>query len=155
LVLPDGIRGEVERALADLGLGHRIEASVPVSGGCINSGARLETDSGLALFLKWNPTSPAGMFEAEAQGLEALRGAGCLRVPQSFAQSDAGWLLLEFIPQGRSNRGAESALGRGLAELHEHRVDERFGWKRDNWVGSLQQRNTPAEDWGGFWRALL
>ena len=145
---------EVERALAGLGLGRRIEASVPVRGGCINNGARIDTDSGMALFLKWNPSSPPGMFEAEAEGLEALAAASGLRVPRSFAWRDEpnAWILMEFVARGPSNRDAERAFGRGLAELHAHRCDERFGWERDNWIGSLGQRNTPSEDWGGFWR---
>ncbi|MDH3206075.1 MAG: fructosamine kinase family protein [Gemmatimonadota bacterium] len=155
MLLPEEVRGNVERALADLGLGRRIETSVPVAGGCINSGARIETDSGETLFLKWNPSSPPGMFEAEAEGLAALAEADVLRVPTSFAWSDeatASWLLMEFIPQGPSNHEAESALGRSLAKLHAHRGNERFGWARDNWIGSLRQRNTLSEDWGGFWR---
>ena len=145
---------EVERALADLGLGRRIEASVPVTGGCISSGARIDTDSGKALFLKWNPSSPPGMFEAEAEGLDALADASAVRVPRSFAWRDepTAWILMEFITQSPANRDAEQALGRGLADLHAHRVGERFGWERDNWIGSLVQRNTPSEDWGGFWR---
>lgn len=28
----------------------------------------------------------------------------------------------------------------------------RFGWSRDNWIGSLPQANTPAGSWAVFWR---
>ena len=36
----------MERALEERGLGSRIDAAEPVGGGCINNGARIETDSG-------------------------------------------------------------------------------------------------------------
>ncbi len=32
--------------------------------------------------MKWNANAPAGMFEAEADGLEALRNASGLRIPE-------------------------------------------------------------------------
>ena len=58
--LPTPLKQQVESAL-----GHEITVSVPVPGGCINNGARLDTRAGGAFFLKWNEAAPPEMFEAE------------------------------------------------------------------------------------------
>lgn len=162
--LPEPVRAQVERALADLGASglSRIE---PVAGGCINRGARLETTSGAAFFLKWNPSISAGVFEAEVDGLRALRGADALRVPEPLAWGGGGdaaaWLIMEQLaPRARPGPTYDVALGRGLAALHgaraarspPGRASDRFGWHIDNWIGSLTQSNRPAESWADFWR---
>lgn len=154
--LPDGVRTAVERRLPDLGLGRRLTRSDEVGGGCINNGARVETDSGEMLFLKWNPTAPAGMFAAEADGLTAVAGACPLRVPTPLAWSEPGrrpsWLLMEYVQPGRALADTERRLGRGLAAMHTTILHGGFGWERDNWLGSLDQVNAPAGNWVDFWR---
>jgi len=155
LTLPDDVRGEVERTLRDLGLGRRIVAVVGVGGGCINNGARLDTDSGEALFLKWNRSAPAGMFAAEADGLRALRAASPLRVPEPVAVGDDGttsWLLMEHIVAGTVGGDVLSRLGRGVAEMHSVDSGDTFGWELNNWIGSLDQANEPVPTWADFWR---
>jgi protein-ribulosamine 3-kinase len=146
----------VEHALEEHGLGQRVEAVTPVGGGCINHGAKIETDSGTALFLKWNPSSPPGMFEAEAAGLDALSAASALRVPAPLAWGDdaegTAWLLMEHVTGGPAGLAAEGALGRGLADMHNHAAEEGFGWESDNWIGSLEQTNAVSGRWGEFWR---
>jgi len=146
----------VERTLTERGLGRRIEATVPVTGGCINNGLRIETDSGVALFLQWNPSSPSGMFQAEAAGLVSLSSASSLRVPAPLAWGDdpsgTAWLLMEYVATGRDGAEAERWLGTGLADMHAEPVDGGFGLERDNWIGSLEQRNTLCSTWGEFWR---
>lgn len=169
--LPEPLREAVEQALRARGLGSRVERSGPVAGGCVNRGTHLVTDEGTELFLKWNPSAPPGLFEAEAEGLSALAQAGPrLRVPAPLAWGEARevpWLLLEYVAPGRATRETEEALGRGLAQLHG--ADARgvralfgppgpmhappaFGWHRDNWIGSLPQRNAPTSSWSVFWR---
>lgn len=169
--LPERVRAGVERTLVEHGLGARLEGVTSVAGGCINHGARVETDTGAELFLKWNHEAPAGLFEAEADGLAALASAGALRVPTVVGwdgSAGVAWLLLEYVAQGRATRRAEEALGRGLARLHAagtagptSRADTTpatatpgpaFGWHRDNWIGSLPQDNTGTDSWARFWR---
>jgi len=154
--LPDAVRAGVERRLPGLGLGHRLTRSDDVGGGCINNGARVETDSGDALFLKWNPTAPAGMFAAEADGLVALAGACSLRVPIPLVWSERGehpaWLLMEHVEPGQASADTERRLGRSLAAMHATVLDSGFGWERDNWLGSLNQANAAAGTWADFWR---
>jgi protein-ribulosamine 3-kinase len=147
----------VEGALTEHGLGTRIDRQTPVGGGCINNGARIETDAGAVLFLKWNRSAPREMFEAEADGLSALAGASTLRVPSpvSCGGGEAGtpaWLLMEHIARGPTGAPTLEALGRGLAQMHARVAEGYFGWERDNWIGSLDQLNEPAERWGDFWR---
>lgn len=73
--LPGPVREAVRFALARLHPGAEITAVAPVGGGCINNGARIDTSAGRRFFLKWNPSAPAGMFDAEMDGLRALRAA--------------------------------------------------------------------------------
>lgn len=169
MTLPRRIEEEVEPALSRSGLGSRVRSSAPVGGGCINHGSRLETDDGATLFLKWNDDAPRGMFAAEASGLTTLRGAGALRVPEPIAWQDSSdgpsWLLMEHITPAPRRPDSDERLGRALARLHAagaraveaDAVDASiaatsFGWAHDNWIGSLDQPNTPSRSWGSFWR---
>lgn len=129
-----------------------IEEAFPVGGGSINDAWRLETDAG-RFFLKTNSADRfPSMFEAEADGLRRLRDAGPLRVPEVIAHGedhDDSFLLLEWIEGGVKGPGFWSDFGRCLAQLHRH-TQERFGLERDNYIGSLVQRNTPENDWASF-----
>lgn len=153
MTLPPPLAAEVEGAL-----GGRIIGLHPVSGGCINQGARLTTDRGDAWFLKWNPSAPPGMFDAEARGLRALGGAAALRVP-SVRAIGTRWLLLEWIERGRPSATYARDLGVGLATLHASiraspgpEGPSAWGWESDNFLGSLPQPNPEAPSWGEFWR---
>jgi fructosamine-3-kinase len=154
--LPAPLQDSVEDALIRLGLGRKIREASPVTGGCINHGARLDTDGG-SYFLKWNPSAPPQLFEAEADGLRALGASGALRVPQPLAHGGGSgappWLLMEYVEGGAPNRTYEESLGRGLATLHTSRVTSGdFGWPRNNWIGSLPQSNAASASWAAFWR---
>ena len=164
--LPGGVAEAVRRALEEAGLGSRIDRVSGVGGGCINNGARLDTDTGASLFLKWNTAAPAGLFAAEADGLEALAAPRALRVPAPIAwsgdaadPSGGSWLLMEHVAPGRPSTRAEERLGSGLARIHatgpsalSATAAPGFGWHRDNWIGSLPQANPPSPSWGDFWR---
>ena len=131
---------------AELGISH----AEPVSGGCIHRCYRAERD-GRAVFVKVNETRFADAFAAEADGLRALRAAGC-RAPEPLAHGrlDAGaYLLLELLELRAS--GNFAALGTMLAAQHRRQA-ERFGWERDNYIGSTPQQNGWCESWAVFWR---
>ncbi|MBW3534450.1 MAG: fructosamine kinase family protein, partial [Gemmatimonadetes bacterium] len=153
--IPGGVRRSVEEALGQArGRPSPIAGASSLGGGCINPSARVETGDGDAFFLKWNADAPAGMMAAEADGLEALRAAAALRVPEMLGHGASGgaqWLLLELVPQGRPGPGYAGAMGRGLAALHEA-GDGGWGWERDNFIGSLPQANGGEADWTSFWR---
>ena len=155
-VLPPRISEQVREALQALGGGNRITAVAPIGGGCINHGARIESDRGRSFFLKWNSSAPAGMFEAEVDGLRALRSALSLRVPEPLATGDGtdgpSWLLMEHIPQSAPITDYDERLGSGLAKLHLCTGPEAsFGWGRANWIGSLPQANEETGSWIDFW----
>ena len=162
MTLPGPVASSVEAALEQhMGTSGSIHSASLVGGGCINPSARIVTDSGSDFFLKWNPSSPPEMFRAEVDGLQALRRPAALRVPEiigaggSGTSQDPGWLLMEFIPQGRPDPDYGSRLGRGLAALHsaaDLEQESGFGWIRDNFIGSLHQSNNPCDDWPSFWR---
>ncbi len=164
--LPDRIRRGVEVALEELGLPGDVVGARPVGGGCIHRGTRVEVSTGVSYFLKWSQDVPRGVFEAEAEGLRALREAGPVTVPEPLAwdEGSPAWLLMEYVaPAADDVRGA--ALGRGLAAIHLSDVSRPsahpsgpdaaggpFGWSRDNWIGSLPQSNPVTASWGAFWR---
>ena len=118
----------------------------PVSGGCIHQCYRA-TLKGRAVFLKTNDTRFADAFAAEADGLAALRAAGCT-APEPLAHGTA-YLLMEFLEL--RSRGDFAALGRMLAATHRSRGNA-FGWTRDNYIGSTPQQNKQCGNWAEFWR---
>ncbi len=135
---------------------HALHAT-PVGGGCIHAALRIdgETPGGeRSYFAKVNDADAAPMFAAEADGLAALAQTRTVRVPGVIAQgADAGraWIVLEWLELAALEAKAGAALGAALAALH--RVPhERFGWPRDNFIGSNPQLNGWSDDWHGFWR---
>src|SRR5690606_21607314 len=86
-----------------------------------------------------------------ADGLAALAANG-LRVPAVFelgVEGDTAFLLLEFLElHGNADF---AALGRRLASAHP-RAGPRYGWHRDNFIGTTPQRNAWCDDWAEFFR---
>jgi fructosamine-3-kinase len=125
-----------------------------VHGGCINESYRWESRSG-QLFVKVAPAGQLAMLEAEADGLRELSRANAVRVPRVLAcgaDEHNAFLALEWIELARSSSSAASAkLGEQLARQHRATSD-RFGWRRDNTIGSTPQVNTPAASWVEFFR---
>ncbi|MFZ5892496.1 MAG: fructosamine kinase family protein [Myxococcota bacterium] len=125
----------------------------PVSGGDINDTYRLESSRGV-FFVKTNTHAPPNLFPAEARGLEWLREAGVLRVPEVLVVSNPDepfrYLVLEFIEPGRPAQDFDDRLGRGLAALHRSGPPT-FGLDHDNFIGSLPQSNETAPTWAEFY----
>ncbi|HEY5897226.1 MAG TPA: fructosamine kinase family protein [Burkholderiales bacterium] len=122
----------------------------PVSGGCIHRCYRAARD-GVPVFLKTNQARYADAFAAEADGLAALRAAGCT-APEPLAQGALGsdaYLLMQFLELRSS--GDFAAMGRMLARVHRAQ-GRQFGWHRDNYIGSTPQHNAWCDDWPTFWR---
>jgi protein-ribulosamine 3-kinase len=120
-------------------------------GGCINQAYRLcyETQ---CYFVKLNQASGLDMFEAEAEGLRELSRPRAIRVPEPICSGTSGshsYLVLESLEL--SGRCDPVLLGQQLASLHLETRD-RFGWYRDNTIGSTPQLNQQDTDWLRFWR---
>lgn len=149
-MIPGGLRAAVEARLG------RVLSAEAVGGGSINHAARVRTADG-PVFIKYHPREPAGMFAAEARGLDALRRAAAgLVVPRVLARGGAeegvpAWLALEWLQSAAPSGADEERLGRGLAGLHRAPVAG-WGWEEDNYIGSLPQANDPEPSWPEFWR---
>lgn len=129
-----------------------VAGDMPLRGGSINRAWRVEGADGRRFFVKLNHATRAPMFAAEAEGLEEIRNAGALKAPEPVCWGSAGadaYLVLEYLELGGSGNAEE--MGRNLARLHEHTAD-RYGWHRDNTIGSSAQVNTPISAWAEFWR---
>ena len=148
--LPDVIRKATGKASP-------VRRLAPVTGGCINQASRIELDDGRRFFLKSNPRPLPRLFESEAEGLQALRQAGFLRVPEVVAWGGGQdglphFILLECIATGRPGPGFFESFGRSLAQLHRQARSERFGFEAGNYLGSTPQPNQWCSDWVQFFR---
>ncbi|MCG8420279.1 MAG: fructosamine kinase family protein [Proteobacteria bacterium] len=146
----------MNRALKDAlarALGTAIARARPLSGGDINDAYDLALEDGRRVFVKAHSAAPAEMFAREADGLRWLAEARGLRVPDVLAVGSSGeapFLALEFIAPGRPRADHDEVLGRGLAALHHTGAGE-FGWRSDNFIGTLEQPNRPTETWTEFY----
>jgi protein-ribulosamine 3-kinase len=135
--------------------GRKITQSSRLSGGEINDAYRIELEDGQRWFVKSNPDAPATLFPAEARGLEWLRAARAIRLPEVVAPTDAQekprYLVLELLEPGRPGPDFDQALGQRLAALHRAECAE-FGLDHPNFIGSLPQENTPEPSWPEFLR---
>jgi len=122
-----------------------------VGGGSINDAYVLKCDE-QKYFVKVNHAHLLAMFEAEAEGLNEMRSANAIRVPAPICWGTSGsdaYIVLEYIPLG--GKGSGTRLGEQLAAMHRKQWD-RFGWTRDNTIGSTPQANTPCDSWADFFR---
>lgn len=129
-----------------------IERLTNVGGGSISRAMIAETRDG-KWFVKLNRAGLLDMFDAEADGLNALRQCSALRVPRvagtGCCAQDA-FIVLEHLEM-RPLEGAATSrtAGRALAELHQMTGDT-FGWRRDNYIGSTPQSNRSHPSWPDF-----
>ncbi|MFD1395290.1 fructosamine kinase family protein [Kroppenstedtia eburnea] len=157
-MLTPPLKSAVESALHAYGDPGPLQPSRPVSGGEIGQSFRLETPAG-RYFFKFQTEAPAGFFTAERDGLETLaRNSRSLRIPKVIAhegpeKTGIGWILMEWIEPGptRPDHEIAEALGRGVAELHQH-TSTAFGLEQDNFIGLLSQPNPRRERWVDFYR---
>jgi len=138
ILLPD-IKSKIEKIT-----GSKILAQAPVSGGCISDSCIIETSSGQKFFLKMNSSLPDDMFTKEANGLNELKKAGTIRIPEviSFGES---YILLEQVNYGRKKNNFSEEFGSRLAKMHLYLSNE-FGFYEDNYIGSTIQINIPGEN---------
>jgi fructosamine-3-kinase len=102
--------------------------------------------------VKTHAVSRLQMLEAEADGLRELSRAGAIRVPAPVVCASAGgcaFLALEWLDF--TGGGHDAALGVGLAQLHGTTTG-RYGWRRDNTIGTTPQDNVWTDDWATFFR---
>jgi len=121
-------------------------------GGCINETAKVKTNAG-TFFAKWNNAKRfPGMLEAEAKGLQLLKEANEIKVPDVIVQKimdDTQYLILESIESTGRSKNFWNDFGKSLAKLHNH-TSKHFGLEHDNYIGSLPQSNRKNKKWDEF-----
>ncbi len=142
-----------EQVAAATGKPFQPDAPRTLGGGSIND-AFLLADGGSRWFVKLNRGVEAQeMFAAEAEGLNEMAAASEeLRVPRALVWGEQGgqaYIVMQYLELGGS--GGQAAMGCGLAAMHRCRRD-RYGWHRDNTIGSTPQPNGEMPDWVAFWR---
>lgn len=115
---------------------------------------------GLRRFRKTGPATHLRRFEAEIDGLAALRATRTVRVPQAFGAAVAAdglaWVEFEYLALAPLDRSSGALLGRQLAELHRRTgeaMDAAYGWPRENFIGDTPQSNRTHATWAGFFAA--
>jgi len=142
----------IERAI---GAPVRILRRAPLGGGSINDTTHIETTQG-AFVVKAHRRAPSRMFQAEADGLNALRASGTtLAIPRVIAvgadePGAPSFLVLEYLAAVRRRADFDERLGRGLAELHRAGADQ-FGFHTDNYCGATRQPNPWTPKWIDFY----
>jgi fructosamine-3-kinase len=129
-----------------------IQNTSPISGGCINETYRIEAN-GERYFVKLNSSDYLDMFEAEAAGLKELQQTS-LKVPEPIYWGIVGehsYLIIEYLVLEGENSFISEELGQKLATQHKI-TQSKFGWQRDNYIGSTPQINTLETDWVNFWQ---
>lgn len=125
-----------------------------LGGGCINTAMKI-SGSGREYFVKLNDAKLRDMFDAEADGLRDLARAQAVRVPLPVCTGTSGrqaFIVMEYLALGgRGGAAVMARFGEQLAQMHRHTA-ARFGWHRDNTIGSTPQLNAWQADWLGFWR---
>jgi fructosamine-3-kinase len=123
-----------------------------VGGGCINQSYAV-SDGDRTFFVKLNEPSQLEMFMAEAAGLEAMYQTQTIRVPKPICTGTSdrhSYIVLEWLEFGRGNQQSWQEMGRKLAAMHQYQGSEKFGWDRNNTIGSTPQINDWMEDWSEF-----
>jgi len=134
-------------------IGHRMEIQSfrVVGGGCINRCYKVITDQE-SYFLKVNQKQYLDMFQAEHHGLEALAQNCDLLVPEVFGTGCLGeisYLLLDFIERSAPATDYWESLATGMAAMHRV-TSNNYGWKLNNYIGSLPQSNKWHQGWRQF-----
>lgn len=145
--MDDALRHAVERSL-----GAAIVRAARVRGGDVAVAYALDLDDGRRVFAKTHASAPAGLFTTEATGLEWLRAADAIPVPEVLAVADQppNHLVLEWIAEGRPVPTTEAAFGRALAALHRAGAPS-FGREDRRTTGSRGLPNEPRATWVEFY----
>lgn len=122
-----------------------------ISGGDINMVYKLTTSEDTCV-LKVNTTNSfPQMFEKEKKGLQSLAETSVKtpKVIQSFKESGYQFFIIEFIKEEAKRKNFWENFAIDLAKIHKAGNDT-FGLDYDNYIGSLQQVNTPKNTWKTF-----
>ncbi|MCX6230689.1 MAG: fructosamine kinase family protein [Bacteroidetes bacterium] len=152
-MFPEILQTEIRQILAEkISAAVHIHSIEALAGGDINFVYKINTNLD-AYVVKWNYTNKFPlMFEAEASGLQLLKSAAAIEIPEVIAFSEIenySFLILKFITSGKRRPDFWEDFGLKLAGLHKN-TESYFGLDSDNYIGSLHQSNTKKENWAAF-----
>lgn len=154
----------LEHAIASLfGENIRIANRQPVAGGDINEAYCLVLTDGTKIFMKANKHQDDAFFAREAAGLDAIAQTGAIGTPKILCNGttdrDDGYsfLLMEFIERTSPVPDYWNIFAHDLAAMHraptaDFVADGKYGFLRDNYIGSRHQENTAHNSWISFFR---
>lgn len=123
-----------------------------VGGGSINQCYELNTDTG-KYFIKTNVIDQLkDFFKLEVEGLRELtkiEGVSTLIVRELGELSELQYVLMDFVQSGKKHVDFFIHLGKMIATLHQQSAPY-FGWKNNNYIGTLVQNNTQCASWSEF-----
>lgn len=134
----------IAEALIDTG----VVSTTPVAGGTLCTATRLRLSDGRSAIIKTRPQAPQGFFAREAAGLDWLREADGVRVPEVLGFNDES-LVLTWVEPVKPSVEAAEAFGRALATTHGAGADA-FGAPEDGFIGALPLPNRPTDSWAEF-----
>lgn len=104
----------------------------------------------MATHVKRDPSMPPAYFHAEAASLRWLAEPGAVKVARVLEVGD-DHLTLERVASASPTADDAERFGRELAALHSAGADAwGAGPVEVAYLGTLEQRNDPAERWGEF-----
>lgn len=138
-MLDKTLKNKIEQEIND-----QIEEIRSVSGGCISDAYMLNLSKGNDLFLKVNSSGNSDMFIKEAHGLQELKKADAIKIPDVIS-FDRNYILLEFIHSVRKQNNFSEDFGRKFALMHKY-SNQYFGFYENNFIGSNPQVNIAEEN---------
>lgn len=126
-----------------------VKKSERLSGGDIND-VFLVNDE---LVIKINDASSyPNMLSKEADALRVIHETQTIQVPEviTFGEMEKQqYLIMTKIESGTRDHDYWERMASGLAALHQV-TNDHFGWREDNYIGYLNQKNDPFLSWTDF-----
>ncbi|MFD0976531.1 fructosamine kinase family protein [Salinimicrobium gaetbulicola] len=125
----------------------------PLAGGDINAVFLLDTSEGKKVAKVNEANRFPGMFKAEKEGLEALKGSNTVDVPEVLGLGTTGnitYILLEYKARAPQKPDFWDRFAQDLASLHQN-TNGQFGFHTSNYIGSLPQHNGKHESAAEFY----
>ena len=124
-----------------------------LSGGSINQVYLIQNNNKKYVIKVNDKNVFQGMFEKEAKGLDVLSKSN-FKIPAVIGHGElenTSYLILEYIEPGRNIDW--ELFGSKLAHLHLN-SNVYFGLDHDNYIGSLEQKNTNKKTWVEFYEQM-
>ncbi len=131
----------------------KVAQQTSVGGGSINRSYAI-SNGDRQYFVKLNEKKFVDMFSAEAEGLFELANTKTIQVPTPICwgeSSSHAYIVMEYISLSGGRQASSQQLGENLAKLHQVTADK-FGWHRDNTIGTTPQINQHCDSWLVFYR---